>query len=285
MEDKYFDFEGKQISMDYYCVKDNEEIQEIIRSKYKKDGFRNFPNFQKWLRDKYTGNLPKEAYNLAKYFGFQKFVYDLFLFDESEYRAKHPKEVKSFFEDLPFKEQKKIFQGTDGGGRNIIEYMQDVLVGNLFERMLVYHSNINGTPALKVNEEASNFNVVNTKPDLIYEITHHDEHISIPIEVKTGYIHSFKKPEHYDIEMRGNAKNVINDKGMVFKFFLNVPGFKGVVIDTVDHPFTRGIMKKSKKECDIFTFTEGELFDCTFWKEEYMRELLNRIYKLYRERK
>lgn len=285
MTGEYFIFEGKKISMDYYCVKDEEKIHKAIRNSYKENGFRNYPHFQTWLREKYTGDLPKEVYQLAQTFKFPNHIVELFILSEREYRKKYPDVIKSLFEDLPFDEKVRRFYGTDGGGRNIFEYEQDVLVGNLFERMIVHHSNINGVPVFRVNEDASNMSVTNTKPDLIYEIKFHEKQISIPVEVKTRFSSIITDKDLY-VKMRGSSKTVTEEGGMIVSVFLNTEGFQTVIIDMSSHPeVIKTVMENSIKKCDSIPFNRKDLFNCKFWDENEMKKLLNSIYWLYQKRK
>ena len=285
MADKCFILEGKEVSIDYYCVKDDPDIKKLVRTNYKRNPYRNYVNFKNWLGKKYTGDLPKNPVLLAKYFGYPAFVVDLFNMSESEYRVKHPKELKDFFENLPREEQVVRFQSADGGSRSVYEYEQDVISGNLFELMLVHHSKIDGVSVFRVNEEASSFTVTNTKADLKYEISVNGEDISIPVEVKTRYNHTIEDKDLV-AKMRGNAKKLREEKGMIFSIFLNTEEYKSNLIDTVGAYYIPNMeFSGTKKKCDLYPIKREELFDCKFWKEDDMKKLLDMIYTKYKNRK
>ena len=285
---------GKNIPMDYYSlyIQDKQYFEKTVSEHYNPNPARNYISFKNWL-SKYKGDLPKTVDALAEKFGFEKDIVDLFvtnkdgMFDEDDYRKHHSKAIKSFFENLPtLKEKRNRFYSADAGGRNIVQYMQDVLVGNIFERMIVHHSKlknakINGVEIFKINQEASNLDVVNTKPDLIYEFTRDKETIRLSVEIKTRFKSDIEDKD-LEIKMRGNANEVKKDKGMVVTFFLNTNGIQTCVLDPATHnSYTKNIYGK---QYEIFPVDDSDFLSCVFWEETYMIELLNKIYKLYKKR-
>lgn len=244
--------------------------------------FRFYKRMISFLKYTYKGDLPKNIIELARRFKYADYWVALFELSEETYKQTYKKEYDNLYNNKSLFEKKKQFSCSDYGARSIFELYQDTVASNLFEDMLIYH----GFGALIINSESTNRGTMDatTKCDLIYCIK--SRNISIPLEVKTKWKRFLDDDEK--VSMRGSAKTLIRDKGMVLTIYLGLDykygGVKGIVIDSVGNTTTQGEMSVTNKKSEDYPINTNNLMNFNFWVEQEMKNMLNNIYMIYMKR-
>ena len=265
---------GKTMPPEFMEIAKNYENKIVSRKE-------NMPRFNNllsiFLKTKYNGELGKTIADVARKLDYPKYLVDLYVMDESEYKSKYQNEYKDFFENLTDKNKYLFFQSADWGARTVFETKQDTVAGNILEDMISHYS----FGAIKPNKDATGRykSDLNTKCDLIYDITHKGERIIVPIEIKSRWSNNIV----HTVGIRGSSKKIFSDNGMVLCMFPKVD--VAYLFDSVTSgKLERGTMSAVGKECDNIYIDETKCFDFKFWVEEDMRNFLNLVYKKYKER-
>ena len=257
---------------------------EIKKRKSKDKVFRFYYKLINFLKYKYRGSLPRDIISLARKFGYDDFLVALFSLTEEEYKKVYTEQYKNFFENKSEEERDNFFESSDFGARSVFELEQDAVASNIFEDMIVYHS----MGMLSANNEATgrtNFKVT-TKCDLIYEKFNGTECVRVPIELKTKWCDRIEER----LNVRGNAKKIIADKGMILVLFTGlfdnenkkpIP-VKYALVDTCKSEFKSGTFNIADKNCEYTSINDVTEFN--FWKSEEMKRMLDDIYNKYKER-
>ena len=257
---------------------------EIKKRKSKDKVFRFYHKLINFLKFKYRGSLPRDIISLARKFGYDDFLVALFSLTEEEYKKVYTEQYKNFFENKSEEERDSFFESSDFGARSVFELEQDAVASNIFEDMIVYHS----MGMLSANNEATgrtNFKVT-TKCDLIYEKFSGTECIRVPIELKTKWCDRIEER----VNVRGNAKKIIADKGMILVLFTGlfdnekkkpIP-VKYALVDTCESEFKSGTFNIADKNCEYTSINDVTEFN--FWKPEEMKRMLDDIYNKYKQR-
>ena len=278
-----FVFHGQTIPFEFKDI--CEKAWEIpkYRKKIENRGYisRNYLLFKRFLSKVYGGDLPKDVYKLTQKLKYESELQDLFYdnMGEEGYKNYHPDYYNSFYNDLSEKEKLSVFWRCDCGGRSVYEYMQDVIAGNIYEDMLVYHSkNI-----LTANEKASGrgSSKVSTLCDLVFRSPKKEgyPYVEANVEVKSKYIKTIKD----SFEVRGSAKKIIDSDGIVMCVY---PIFsKAILVDMGrDQEISRGVMSGGK-DCDVIKVNPDDFFDFKCWEKADMTNMLHMIYEMRRETK
>jgi len=270
---------GKQMPIEFKDICKVDRFYKYIVGR-KENPPRYFDMVSKFLKYDYTGDLPKNVYDVAVRLKLPTYICDLFYMNEEGYKNVYPKEYADFFENQPQDEQERIFCAADYGARTLFQYMQDVESGNVVERMIAYHTKW----ILSQNEDASaESGKISTYCDFKFKNPPRPEkeQIEVPIELKTKFTSKIGDIEV--VKIRGTIKKIMETKGMILVVY--VKKNKAVLIDPIGKQYTmkQGKMKGGKDCVDIYVRSE-DFVDFTFWNFDDEKMMMNKIYDYYMER-
>ena len=271
---RVFIYKGKTMPLEFADVCTVDRLQKDIENRTGKP-WRYSDELNKFLKYNYTGNLPKNLYDLAHKLGKPDYICDLFYMNVDGYKNVHPKEYADFFDNQPQKEKELIFYAADCGARTLYEYIQDVKAGGLSEDMVAYHTK----GILSPNENASGRGDkgISTSCDFIFRNPQREgkESIEQPIELKTKWGGKLKDVEI--VKMRGTIDTILKEKGMVLAVYIKMN--KAVLIDPIgkQYKMTPGKMANGK-ECVDIHIDKNDIIDFVFWKKEDIMKMMHMIW-------
>lgn len=271
---RVFIYKGKTMPLEFAEVCKVERLQKDIESRKGKP-WRYSDELSKFLKYDYTGDLPKNLYDLAHKLRKPEYICDLFYMNVDGYKNAYPKEYADFFDNQPQKEKEKIFYGADCGARTLFEYEQDVHAGELIEDMIVYHTK----GILSPNENASGRGDkgISTSCDFIFRNPKREgkESIEQPIELKTKWGGKLNDVEV--VKMRGTIDTILKEKGMVLAVYIKMN--KAVLIDPIskNYKMTPGKMKNGK-DCVDIEIDKNDIIDFVFWDKADITKMMHMIW-------
>ena len=274
--DRVFMYNNKTMPFEFAEICKMDKFQNDI-SKRAENPWRNYVEFNKFLKKDYKGELPKSLLELAKKFKKPDYICDLFYLNEDGYKNMYPEEYANFFENKPQREKEKIFQATDYGARTLFEFKQDVIAGNLLEDMITYHTK----GILSPNEKASGrgSDILTTSCDFIFRSP--DGSIEQPVELKTKWNYKLKDKEY--VQMRGTIDTILKEKGMVLAIYIKMN--KAILVDPIGKHYNMSPGKtKSGKDCVNIEIDKSDIVDFMFWDKGDLSKMMHMILDQYNSR-
>ena len=216
--------------------------------------------------------LPKDLYSLAGVFKYEKAAKDLFIMEESEYKAKHKDYYDTFFNNLSYNDKKVVFQCADYGLRTVFELERDTLASNILEHMICHYSR----GYLTVNEGASSIGKkISTAADIIFRSIKYPD-IWTYVELKTRW----SSNNINKVSFRGSGYERLKKDGCVaISMTMSSSDHKAVVVDAASALVAGKSIEGVKEYSDVYVPKE-DIIPFKFWEWKDMREILIKIYSI-----
>lgn len=275
----WFDYKGKPMPVEFSEICRLDKFQDDIKNR-KTRSYRYFDRLKRYLKYEFKGDLPKDPAGVARKLGYAPYVCDLFYMNEKGYRNVYPDEYDDFFNNKSQKEKEKIFQACEWGGRNVFQYMQDVLCGTIIEDMVAYYTK----GILSPNESASGRGAggISTKCDFIFKNPERPgfPRIEVPVELKTKWEKELKDNEV--VQVRGSVKTIVDTGGMILAIYARLN--KAALIDLAGKRYEITPGKMGDKDCDDIHISKDDIIDFRFWDKEDVKKMMHMIYDRYKSR-
>lgn len=239
--------------------------------------YRNIDYLGRYLKNTYKGNLPHDIYKITKALKYDRPMQDLFYMNEEGFKNVYPEYYASIFDDLSLEKKIEKFMRCDFGIRTPFELEQDVIAGNIYEDMLVYHSKNIFVP----NGMASGRNTqdITTKCDLVFRCPNRERngYVEANVEVKTKFLNEITDT----VVIRGYLGNIIRSKGIILYSYINLN--KAILID-MSVPHNVGNCMIGCKKGHQIEIDKNDFFDFRCWEEKDMLKLLHMIYDMRKDK-
>lgn len=267
-----FEYLGKPMPVEFGEVCKSPMFQDKIRGRSDRTPFMFHLVFDKFLNERFDGDLPTNLYDLSKSLGYDDSISDMFSLDEDEYRSEHPNEYADVFENRTDDEKMNVFERTDFGSRSVFEFLQDVTAGNVFEDLLVHY----GSGRLKTNGSSSGRSgrQINSDCDLIYVSESGED---IPVEVKTRWSVNWNGNEK--IYVRHSSRRIVESGGLILVIYPNLTeGVRCAIVDpSRARHVSNEILSSMNKNFECIPVESYDLIDFNFWNGYDMDEMFSLI--------